>query len=195
MGTMKSVIVSMIALATFAIPLQSSATLIGDEVSGVFNVGPDTTNYFDAGLGSLPVAATVGVGNEFFGDLLFGDVYVDLGANTLSFGVQNQGSYNLTPTGRMEVWLEDLDWVGHPGGYITGLNLISSDFTDLTYDFTDHGIHLSIGDQRYTRPDELWIANFAIVSDHAPIPEPTTVALLGLGLIGMVARHRVANRA
>lgn len=182
---------------------QASATLIGDSVeadlsSGQLNVG---TNFTSPGV--------VGGGTEFTGVMTdsFGqiwDIELDVFASGFSIGIlertRNGDGNVIGPADTMVVSLSDLDWIGLPG-VITSVYLddYSCNSQGFSCGVTGGGPQISgisFGDDWTTvsfdviRDGESFV--FAIEAEHI-VPEPATMTLMGLGLLGFAVRRRKSN--
>ncbi len=139
--------------------------------------------------------AVVGAGVEFELELPsapddFG-FFIDIGDASIRIASNEDNAFGL---GAGEVvTLSDLDWVGTPGRIIGITNFVASLVTNLTVGdvtFTDNSVTIDIDDSAFW--DVGSFVSFDLVVEHR-IPEPATLALLGLGLAGLgVGRRRKA---
>lgn len=171
------------------------ATLVGDSVSGVLFNGVNSSGSVNAQFNST---STVGTGIEFEGQWTYGDfgttwgINADLGASSLTVSVAHIfGVTNLSTGGINSLFgitLGDLD----PGGDIIGITETSGNHSK-NISFTQNSITLIWDAVDIFRPELLKgpIWTFEIIrSNQRTVPEPSSLALFSLGLLGLLMARK-----
>lgn len=167
-----AVFVTMIA----TLPGTAKATLIGDEVNlEIFSNGQSVSGL---------LTETVGNGVEFNprNRLTF-----DVGASSIEI-VSLIGPAQFAAN--IDFVFTGLDWVGEAGVIVDvlldpvqGIGSVS---------FTEDSVTFSV--LEFDRANAGVLASIEIVTRHASVPEPATVALMGLGLAGLAAVRQRRRR-
>lgn len=177
----------------------ANANLIGDSVQGFLS---------DQGGGVVAPqfnpTAIVGAGVEFNGTWSYAplnqiwNVAVDLDASsfTVFFNDVGTGStHDISGFTFLGLALSDLDL----GGPIIGVSVVSSDAAVQSIGFTEHGITVQWNEFMFrdanNNPLSSGSSTFDILT--APVPEPSSFALLGVGLlvISAVRRRKLRSSA
>lgn len=160
----------------------ATATFIGDSVD-VFANNP-------LGL-AISDTATVGAGVEFNGsDLLFRDFAIDLGASTIAFTVSKASSGGNFTGVLSSLLISNIDY------QVLGvtLNAASSACSTGAATTAFTATSINIGGCNLNTPatalSQSLIFDVAFGGRNQAVPEPSTVLLLGAGLLGMVVRRK-----
>jgi len=189
MGTLAKVI-SAIVLA--AVASSAHATLIGDTVGGAIS-GP-------IGISWPNSTAVVGVGVEFERGTIV-DATADFSGDTLTLTYFNNSTFPNITFGAGTFTFTDLDWAD-PAVFITGLTELANNFPHLPAAgsiVASTGVDSIVIDVPLTNtnPNDLFQVTYRIETQRgdASVPEPTIIALMGLGLAGIGYQRRKQNKA
>lgn len=97
--------------------------------------------------------------------------------------VYTMGPLNDEETFSVAVLLEDLDWVDMPEGKIFGLNIIQDDIGITNTVFDAHSVGVAFTPVFPSSGTKTTIIQ--LKTQHAKVPEPASLGLLGLGLLGL----------
>ncbi len=169
----------MAGLMSFGVSGAANATLIGDEVTVAFVVDGVLVE------GGGPFTEIVGNGAD--PEFNFGDeTFVDVGASSILY------TSDAVIFGGFELVLTDLDWTGE-SGEIVGVELTLAPNITGDASFTADSVTLSIigGFLEGGIGVNKFLASIDIITEHAVVPEPASLALFAAGLIGFgFARRR-----
>ena len=155
-------------------PIAAHATLIGDTVD---------VSFFSDYFGPIGETVVVGPGQEtsFYG----GNYLIDIGENYVQITMGNGPFCGFTCTDDPATLLiTGMDF--SPAAVITAVSLVDGGMAPFNASFTDD----SVSFQMLDIPQD--VEMFARLEfEVSSIPEPTSMALLGLGLVGMRLRRRM----
>ncbi|MDP2561173.1 PEP-CTERM sorting domain-containing protein [Psychrobium sp. 1_MG-2023] len=182
----KLIYIVMLAVAVFS--FNSHASLITDEV--FLSCEQDSGGTDPACEGNGLMSSIVGAGVEYPDYFNFqNSISIDVGDNSISVSFENGpycGWFTCDGSGYLTFELTSLDWVGMPSGFISGLD-VSTNMSGILTSFAAHSVKFELPETQVTNDMFLDIGLITQHGETLAVPEPSTLAIFALGMIGLIS--------
>lgn len=184
--------ISIILVSIVLLSFNSFASLIGDEVFLTCMQSSGSDHELCEGNSDLSsiVIADVEYPDYFNFE---NSLSIDINANSIWVTFDNGpycGWFTCDGQGFLEFSLTDLDWVGMPSSFITGIN-VDTNMTGIQTGFDGNSVNFALPETSVNSDMFVYID---ILTDHSEVSEPSIIAIFALALIGLTSRRLVKTR-